>query len=115
VRIVHETPITARSTEGRSGQWPGSGDDLAIEKSEKNGSVLSRGNSNHYGIAAYYSMMALPHDLIGISLTNSDCYVVRLSGGMCYWERNPISVTAPALKERPFVLDMSRPWPPWGK
>jgi LDH2 family malate/lactate/ureidoglycolate dehydrogenase len=47
------------------------------------------------------------HDLIGISLTNSDSYVVPTFGRDVLLGTNPISVTAPTLRERPFVLDMS--------
>lgn len=110
VRVVHETPITARIDGGGAlGQVAGKqGMTLAIEKARKNGvGFVAVGNSNHYGIAAYYSMMALQHDLIGISLTNSDCYVVPTFGRDVLLGTNPISVTVPALKERPFVLDMS--------
>ena len=110
VRIVHETPITARIDGGAAlGQVAGKrGMSLAIQKAKKNGvGFVVVGNSNHYGIAAYYSMMALQHDLIGLSLTNSDCYVVPTFGRDVLLGTNPISVTVPALKERPFVLDMS--------
>ena len=110
VRVVHETPVTARIDGGGAlGQVAGrQGMLLAIEKAKKNGvGFVAVGNSNHYGIAAYYSMMALAHDLIGISLTNSDCYVVPTFGIDVLLGTNPISVTVPALRERPFVLDMS--------
>ena len=110
VRIVHETPITARIDGGGAlGQVAGKqGMNMAIEKAKKNGvGFVAVGNSNHFGIAAYYSMMALQHDLIGISLTNSDCYVVPTFGIDVLLGTNPISVTVPALKERPYVLDMS--------
>jgi LDH2 family malate/lactate/ureidoglycolate dehydrogenase len=64
-------------------------------------------NSNHYGIAGYYSLLALKHDLIGISLTNSDAYVVPTFGRTVMLGTNPISVTVPAMEEKPYVLDMS--------
>jgi LDH2 family malate/lactate/ureidoglycolate dehydrogenase len=82
--------------------------ELAIEKALKNGmGFVAVGNSNHYGIAGYYSLMALKHDLIGISLTNSDAYVVPTFGRSVMLGTNPISVTIPTREERPFVLDMS--------
>src|SRR5512135_1163153 len=110
IKVVRETPITALIDAGAAlGQVAGNfGMNLAIDKALKSGAgFVSVRNSNHYGIAGYYSMMALKHDLIGISLTNSDSYVVPTFGRDALLGTNPISVTAPASKERPFVLDMS--------
>ncbi len=43
-----------------------------IEKAKKHGSAFGAvRNSNHYGIAGYYAMMALEHDMIGMSSTNT--------------------------------------------
>jgi len=110
MKVVHETPLTALLDGGAAlGQVAGArGMKMAIEKALKNGAgFVSVRNSNHYGIAGYYSLMALKHDLIGISLTNSDVYVVPTFGREVMLGTNPISVTVPTLKERPFVLDMS--------
>jgi L-2-hydroxycarboxylate dehydrogenase (NAD+) len=110
IKIIRETPITALIDGGGAlGQVAGiRGIRLAIEKALKNGAgFVSVGNSNHYGIAGYYSLLALKHDLIGISLTNSDAYVVPTFGKEVMLGTNPISVTVPTLHERPFVLDMS--------
>jgi L-2-hydroxycarboxylate dehydrogenase (NAD+) len=110
MKVVHETPITALLDGGAAlGQVAGvRGMQIAIEKALKSGvGFVAVRNSNHYGIAGYYSLMALKHDLIGISLTNSDVYVVPTFGKEVMLGTNPISVTVPALNERPFVLDMS--------
>ena len=65
-------------------------------------------NSNHYGAAANYSLMALPHDMIGLSLTNGPWpAVVPTFGRQAMMSTNPISVAAPAGHEYPFVLDMA--------
>jgi L-2-hydroxycarboxylate dehydrogenase (NAD+) len=107
---VHETPITALLDGGAGlGQVAGKrGMEMAVEKALKNGAgFVSVRNSNHYGIAAYYSLMALKHDLIGISLTNSDVYVVPTFGREVMLGTNPLSVTVPTMREKPFVLDMS--------
>jgi LDH2 family malate/lactate/ureidoglycolate dehydrogenase len=72
-------------------------------------------NSNHYGIAAYYAMMALEHDCIGISLTNADCLMVPTFGKDAMLGTNPISVAVPSGKEHPFVLDMATSVIPKGK
>ena len=110
IKIVRETPVTALLDGGAAlGQVAGlKGMKMAITKAQQNGlGFVTVRNSNHYGIAGYYAMMALEHDFIGISLTNSDAYVVPTFGREVMLGTNPISVCVPALKERPFVLDMS--------
>ena len=110
MKVVKETSITALIDGGGAlGQVAGNfGMKMAIEKALKSGlGFVAVGNSNHYGIAAYYSLMALKHDFIGISLTNSDSYVVPTFGKEVMLGTNPISMAAPAMQERPFVLDMS--------
>ncbi len=110
IEVKQETPITARIDGGAAlGQVAGAfGMKMAIEKALKNGiGFVSVGNSNHYGIAAYYALMALKHGLVGISLTNSDCYVVPTFGTEVLLGTNPICVSVPAFQERPFVLDLS--------
>jgi L-2-hydroxycarboxylate dehydrogenase (NAD+) len=82
---------------------------LAIAKARTHGvGFVTCHNSNHYGAAANYSMMALPHDMIGISLTNGSWpAVVPTFGRQSMLSTNPISVAAPAGSEYPFVLDMA--------
>jgi len=72
-------------------------------------------NSHHYGIAGYYSLMALEHDLLGVSMTNAAPLVVPTFGRTAILGTNPISLTAPASKEQPFVLDMATSVVPRGK
>lgn len=89
---------------------------LVIEKAKKNniGFATVR-NSNHYGIAGYYAMMALQENLLGISTTNSFPLVVPTFGKDALLGTNPISVAAPTSKERPFVVDMATSTVPRGK
>ena len=87
-----------------------------IEKAEASGAALvTVRNSNHYGIAGYYAMMALPHDMIGISLTNSRPLVAPTFGRTAVMGTNPIAVAVPAGEERPYVLDMATSIVPVGK
>ncbi len=72
-------------------------------------------DSNHYGIAAYYAMMALEYDLIGISLTNSAPLVVPTFAKNAVIGTNPISIAVPAGKKKPIVLDMATSTVPRGK
>ena len=64
-------------------------------------------NSRHYGMSAYYAMMALPHDMIGIAMTNASRQVVPTFGREARFGTNPICFAVPADKELPFVLDMA--------
>ncbi len=87
-----------------------------IKKAEEAGlAITTVRNSNHFGIAGYYAMMALPEDMIGISLTNSQALVAPTYGFRPVIGTNPIAVTVPAGKEKPYVLDMATSIVPFGK
>ena len=82
--------------------------EMAINKAKENSIgivVVTKGH--HLGAAGYYSMMALPHDMIGISMTNTWPAVPPTFGREQRLGTNPISLAAPADKEPPFVLDMA--------
>jgi LDH2 family malate/lactate/ureidoglycolate dehydrogenase len=65
-------------------------------------------NSRHYGMAQYYPLMALPHDQIGFSMTNSlSRGVVPFQGREARFDTNPLTVAIPTGVEPPFVLDMA--------
>ena len=72
-------------------------------------------NSNHFGIAGYYAMMALADDMIGISLTNSRPLVAPTFGREPVVGTNPIAVAVPAGEEKPYVLDMATSIVPLGR
>jgi len=117
-KIIRETPTTAAvSGENGLGQPAGLfGMKLAIDKAKKTGvGLVAVGNSNHYGIAGYYSMMALKENLCGISMTNSAPLGVPTFSRDMIIGTNPISVVFPTGKERPFVLDMATTVVPRGK
>lgn len=87
-----------------------------IEKAHEMGiSMVTVRNSNHYGIAGYYAMMALQQDMIGISFTNSQPLVAPTYGRTAMLGTNPIAVAVPAASEKPFVLDMATSIVPIGR
>ncbi|MFW5713233.1 MAG: Ldh family oxidoreductase [Brevefilum sp.] len=87
-----------------------------VEKADEAGlAITTVRNSNHYGIAGYYAMMALPEDMIGISLTNSHPLVAPTYGLRPVIGTNPIAVAIPAGEERPYVLDMATSIVPIGR
>lgn len=110
IKVVHETPSTA-VVDGDKGLGlvvAPYAMNVAIEKASKAGTGwVSVKNSNHYGIAGYHAMMALEHDMIGISLTNASPLVSPTFSKERLLGTNPISVAIPADQEPPFVADMA--------
>ena len=118
IRIEHEGPCSAAIDAGGAlGQVVGQrAMAMAIDKAAISGiGAVTVRDSNHYGIAAFYSMMALDHDMIGISMTNARARVVPTFGRTGFFGTNPISVAVPAGAERPWVLDMATSVVPEGK
>ena len=81
----------------------------AIEKARAYGiGIATVRNSSHFGAAANYSMLALEHDLIGLSTTNMPVpAAVPTFGREAMYSTNPLSFAAPAGRHAPFVLDMA--------
>jgi LDH2 family malate/lactate/ureidoglycolate dehydrogenase len=82
---------------------------LCIARAAASGANLTavRG-SNHFGAAAYYAMMALPHGMIGLATTVSSVNVMAPWGGIdLLLGNNPIAIAVPAAEEPPVVLDMA--------
>ena len=88
---------------------------LAIEKAKKSGiGVVAVRNSNHYGIAGYYALMAAEEGMVGISMTNSRPLVAPTGGIERFLGTNPIALAAPT-EDKPFLLDMATSVVPIGK
>jgi len=80
----------------------------AIEIASKTGVGLAAVfNSDHFGAAAYYAMMALKHDMIGVAMTNTAPVMSLWGGKGPFIGNNPIAVAVPSGKELPIVLDMA--------
>lgn len=79
-----------------------------LMKAKEFGSAfLTVRRSNHFGIAGYYSSMALDFDMIGIAMSNASPRVVPTGGTTGILGTNPISIAIPRKKGFPFILDMS--------
>jgi len=118
VQIVTETPATALIDAGEGLGQPVSyrAMEKAIAKAKEVGAgFVTVRNSNHYGIAGYYAMMALEHDCVGISMTNASALVLPTFGRDAMLGTNPIAVAAPGGEEWPYVLDMATSTVPRGK
>jgi LDH2 family malate/lactate/ureidoglycolate dehydrogenase len=81
---------------------------MTIEKARKTGVAFSAvRHSNHYGMAAYWAMMALPQGMIGFSSTNAPAAMAPAGGRTALLGTNPLCVAIPAGRELPVVLDMA--------
>ena len=89
---------------------------IAIQKAKDTGiGIVTVKNSNHYGIAGYYSNLILQENMIGISMTNSAPLVVPTFGRDMMFGTNPISFAAPGKGKKAFFLDMATSVVPRGK
>ncbi len=116
--VVHQTAATAR-VDGQNGfgltnaEWAMN---LAIEKARATGvGFVALGQTNHFGAASYYARQALPHDLIGLAMTNAGALVIPPLATEPLLGTNPIAIAAPTGNEQPFVLDMATSTVAWGK
>lgn len=110
VKIVHETPSTAVVDGDHTiGMIPARiSMELAIKKAKEVGTGwVATGNSCNFGIAGFYAMMALKHDMIGITMTNASPLVAPTFSAEALLGTNPIAVAIPALEEPPFVADFA--------
>ncbi len=110
INILHQTPSTA-TIDGDAGLGlvvAPKAMQVAIDKAKNVGTGwVSVQNSNHFGIAGYHSMMALEHDMIGISMTNASPLVAPTFSTERLLGTNPICVAIPAGKQPPFVADLA--------
>jgi len=110
IRIVSESASTAL-IDGDRGMGMVIGHramELAVAKAKQSGiGMVGVRNSRHYGMSAYYAMQTLPHDMIGIAMTNASRQVVPTFGREARFGTNPMCFAVPADKELPFVLDMA--------
>ena len=90
--------------------------EMAIRKAKEAGiAMIAVTNSRHFGAGQYYSTMALLHDMIGLSMTNSPAQVVPTHGSKPMLGTNPMSFAVPAGKEPPYILDMATSAVAFGK
>lgn len=77
-----------------------------IEKAKQTGICMgSVRNSNHFGIAAFYGMMALEHDMIGMAFCNTVANMNVYGGIDKVSGSNPICAAIPTNNDAPFVYD----------
>lgn len=109
-KIIRETPSTATIDADKalglvSGEMAMK---IAIKKAKTAGTGwVAVGNSNHFGIASNFAMMALEEDMIGIAMTNASALVAPTYSKQRMLGTNPICYAFPSGKEAPFVADFA--------
>ena len=115
--IVKQTPISATiDANDAMGQLVSiQAMDIAIEKAKNTGvGMVAVRNSNHYGIAGYYTRLAAAQGLLGICMTNTEAIMVPTFGRQAMLGTNPIAFSMPA-QPVPFTFDAATTVVPRGK
>jgi L-2-hydroxycarboxylate dehydrogenase (NAD+) len=109
-KVIREAPAVATIDDG-AGLGLATGPramDLAIEKAEACGiGAVSVTNGRHYGAASYHAHRAIPHGMIGLSMTIGGLQVLPTFGSKPMVGLNPIAVAVGAGDEPPFIFDAS--------
>lgn len=110
ITIVHETPSTA-TIDGDGGLGlviAPFAMNVALEKAKNCGSGwVSVRNSNHFGIAAYHTLLAVEQDMIGFAMTNASPLVAPTFANERLLGTNPMCYAFPAGKNDPVIVDMA--------
>lgn len=111
VKVLRETPVSATfdADTGLGIQVCPTAMDLAIEKAETTGiGAVAVQNCGHVGMLAYYPLMAIKHDMIGICMVSAGGNLqVPVFGAEPVFGTHPIAWGAPADKMPPFVFDVA--------
>lgn len=111
IRILRQSPVTALIDADHSlGHVPATqAMELAISKAKATGlAAVAVKQSNHYGSAGAYALMAAEAGLIGMSFTSVwHAMVVPTFAAEPMFGTNPIAFAAPGKKHPMFYLDMA--------
>jgi len=73
------------------------GMEMAIEKAKETGiGVVGIHDSNHFGVAGYYSDMAIMKDMVGIVIANTEPAVAPIGGKIPIIGTNPLAIGIPS-------------------
>ncbi len=111
VKVLRESLVSA-TLDGDNGlgiQVGPPGMQMAIDKAEQTGmGAVTIQNCGHGGMLAYYPLMAIKHDMIGVAMHSVGGRLqVPTFGSEAVYGTNPIAWAAPAGKMPPFVFDVA--------
>ncbi len=73
--------------------------EIAVAKAKKNGiGMVGVHDSNHFGVAGYYSDMAIMNDMIGMVIANTEPAVAPIGGKVPIIGTNPVAIGIPSNK-----------------
>jgi LDH2 family malate/lactate/ureidoglycolate dehydrogenase len=107
---IKETPTTAviDADDGIGNVVSVRATEMAIEKARNSGvGIVGVRNSTHNGMLAYYVMMAMKQDMIGLMTTNAPQQIPAYGGVTKILSTNPYAAAVPAGEELPVVIDMA--------
>ncbi len=108
MEIVREGPTTA-VIDGHNGMGQvvaKKAMEMALDKADRFGmGMITVRESNHYGIAGYYVLMAIGRGMIGITGTNARPSIAPTFGVENMLGTNPLTFGIPTDEAFPFVLD----------
>ena len=79
---------------------------MAIDKAKQYGlGAVAVRNSTHFGIAGFYSLMAIDEGMIGLAVTNARPSIPPTFGVEPMLGTNPLTIGAPTDEDFPFLLD----------
>jgi LDH2 family malate/lactate/ureidoglycolate dehydrogenase len=110
-RLLRDTPVIALiDADGGLGQIAGTRATLlAIEKARAVGlAAVAVRNSNHFGAAGAYAMLAAEAGLLGMAFSAAwDAAIVPTHGAEARFGTNPLAFAAPAGEGPPFCFDVA--------
>lgn len=88
----------------------------AIQKAKSTGvGVATVRNSNHFGAAAYYALLAAKENMIGFATTDAEPIMAPWGGAQAVVGNNPLAYAIPVNEAFTLVLDMAQSVVAWGK
>ena len=110
LQVVRETGVSAvLDADHALGQIASvRGMEIAIAKARQHGiGAVAVRNSSHNGMLASYAMMALEHDLIGMTTCNSPTSMPAVGSRSASIGNNPVAFAIPAGRHAPIVVDIA--------
>ena len=110
VRVLNETPATFHldGGHGMGAVVARQAMRMCVEKAKGSGIALcSVRAGNHFGIASYYTIQAAAEDMIGYACSNAPATMSPWGGITPMLGTNPFSMSVPAERHHPIVMDSS--------